>query len=42
MSGYSGDIVALNGVLEAGVDFIQKPFSVTDIVARLRGLLERG
>lgn len=41
MSGYTADIIATHGVLDAGVDFIQKPFSTRDLAAKLRGVLDR-
>jgi CheY-like chemotaxis protein len=35
MSGYPADIVASQGILDKGVSFIQKPFSVTDLTDKL-------
>ena len=32
-SGYTADVIAHHGVLDAGVAFIQKPFSVKDLAA---------
>ncbi len=40
MSGYTADVIAHQGVLDAGVQFIQKPFSRTDLAAKLRQALE--
>lgn len=40
MSGYTADIVAQHGVLEEGVHFIQKPFSVRDFSNAVRRALE--
>jgi PAS domain S-box-containing protein len=40
MSGYTGDIVARHGVLESGVHFIQKPFVLADIAAKVRTVLD--
>ncbi|MBF0501048.1 MAG: response regulator, partial [Candidatus Riflebacteria bacterium] len=40
MSGYTADVIAHHGVLEAGVQFIQKPFSVTDLETKIRAVLE--
>jgi PAS domain S-box-containing protein len=40
MSGYTSDVIAHHGVLDAGVHFIQKPFSVTDLAAKVREVLD--
>jgi PAS domain S-box-containing protein len=40
MSGYTVDIVARNGVLEAGTHFIQKPFSTNDLALKVRETLD--
>jgi PAS domain S-box-containing protein len=40
MSGYSGDIVAHRGVLDAGVNFIQKPFSMQNLGVKVREVLD--
>ena len=42
MSGYTSDVIAKHGVLEEGVDFIQKPFSVTALVSAVRRVLDAG
>ncbi len=39
MSGYTADAIARQGVLDAGVNFIQKPFSIRDMAAKLREAL---
>jgi two-component system, cell cycle sensor histidine kinase and response regulator CckA len=39
MSGYSGDVIAHHGVLEEGVHFIQKPFSIRAFAAKVREAL---
>jgi signal transduction histidine kinase/DNA-binding response OmpR family regulator len=39
MSGYTADVIAHQGVLDAGVHFIQKPFSTKDLAAKLRQAL---
>ncbi len=36
MSGYTADVIAHHGVLEEGVHFIHKPFSLNDISGKLR------
>ena len=40
MSGYSADIIAHHGVLDEGVHFIQKPFSVPNLAAKVREVLD--
>lgn len=40
MSGYTADIVAHHGVLESGVQFIQKPFSGRALAAKVREVLD--
>jgi CheY-like chemotaxis protein len=40
MSGYTADVIAHHGVLNEGVAFIQKPFSIQDLGNRIRGVLE--
>jgi len=39
MSGYTADIIAHQGVLDDGVAFIQKPFSMADMAVKLREVL---
>jgi two-component system cell cycle sensor histidine kinase/response regulator CckA len=41
MSGYSDDAVEQRGALEADTDFIQKPFSVGGLAAKVREALDR-
>ena len=40
MSGYTADVIAHRGVLEEGVNFIQKPFSTKDLAAKVRAVLD--
>ncbi|MFO7570368.1 MAG: PAS domain S-box protein [Smithellaceae bacterium] len=40
MSGYNADIIVHHGVLEEGVQFIQKPFSMSDLARKIRELLQ--
>jgi len=40
-SGYTADVIARDGVLEEGVVFIQKPFSIKHLAAKVREALER-
>jgi CheY-like chemotaxis protein len=39
MSGYSADVIADRGILEEGVQFIQKPFKPTDLVVKVQNVL---
>jgi PAS domain S-box-containing protein len=40
MSGYTADVIAHHGVLEQGVHFIQKPFSIQDLAVKVREAIE--
>ena len=40
MSGYTADIIATRGVLEAGVAFVQKPFLTSDLGTKVRSMLD--
>lgn len=40
MSGYTADVIAHHGVLETGIHFIQKPFSIGDLARTIREALE--
>ncbi|MFP4348934.1 MAG: PAS domain S-box protein [Desulfococcaceae bacterium] len=40
MSGYTANVIAHHGVLDEGVHFIQKPFSLKGLGAKLREVLE--
>ncbi|MBF0211017.1 MAG: response regulator [Desulfamplus sp.] len=39
MSGYTPDVIARQGVLDAGVNFIQKPFSKQDLIDKVKSVL---
>ncbi|QXM08403.1 PAS domain S-box protein [Geomonas subterranea] len=41
MSGYTADIIAHHGVIDDGLFFIQKPFSLPVLAAKLREVLEQ-
>jgi two-component system cell cycle sensor histidine kinase/response regulator CckA len=36
MSGYTQDVIAHHGILDDGVYFIQKPFSIQALAAKVR------
>lgn len=40
MSGYTADVIARHGVLDEGVHFIQKPFSLPTMAAKVREALD--
>jgi PAS domain S-box-containing protein len=40
MSGYAADVIGRRGVLEEGIAFIQKPFSVQDLKTKIREVLD--
>jgi CheY-like chemotaxis protein len=40
MSGYTADIIAHHGVLDQGIHFLQKPFSVTTLAQKVREVLD--
>ncbi len=39
MSGYTSSVISAHGVLEDGVNFIQKPFTKKDLAAKIRNVL---
>jgi len=41
MSGYSAEMIAHQGFLAEGVAFLQKPFSMNDLAARIRATLDK-
>ena len=41
MSGYTANVIAHHGVLDEGVNFIQKPFTMKDFVAKIRAVLDQ-
>ena len=41
MSGYTANVIVHQGVLEEGIDFIQKPFSLQNLAAKVREVLDR-
>ena len=40
MSGYTADVIAHRGVLEPGVQFLRKPFSLTKLASKVRKALD--
>ena len=41
MSGYTDNVIAHRGVIDAGVSFLQKPFSVKALAEKVHGLLAK-
>lgn len=41
MSGYTTNVIVHHGVLDEGVNFIQKPFSVADLANKVREVLDK-
>jgi DNA-binding NtrC family response regulator len=42
MSGYTADVIANHGVLAEGVHYLQKPFSIQEMAAKVRQVLDGG
>ncbi|MFH2066565.1 MAG: transporter substrate-binding domain-containing protein [Pseudomonadota bacterium] len=40
MSGYTADVIVHRGVLDEGVNFLQKPFSIKELAAKIRSVLD--
>ncbi len=41
MSGYTADVIAHHGVLDEGIQFINKPFSIKALAAKVRDILNK-
>ncbi len=41
-SGYTANVIAHHGVLDEGVNFIEKPFSINDLSEKVRKVLNKG
>ncbi|TGU71361.1 response regulator [Geomonas terrae] len=42
MSGYTADVIAHRGVLDEGVNFVQKPYALRELGAKIRSVLDNG
>jgi DNA-binding NtrC family response regulator len=42
MSGYTANVIAHRGILDEDVNFLQKPFHMVDLAARMREALRKG
>ncbi|MDJ0783533.1 MAG: PAS domain S-box protein [Desulfosarcinaceae bacterium] len=40
MSGYTDNVIARHGVMEAGIDYLQKPFTIAALAAKVRQVLD--
>jgi DNA-binding response OmpR family regulator len=40
MSGYTADVITHNGMIDEGINLINKPFSIKHLAARLRSILD--
>ncbi|MGA2613939.1 MAG: PAS domain S-box protein [Spirochaetia bacterium] len=41
VSGYTANVISHHGILEAGLDFLQKPFSSKELLSKVREILDR-
>ena len=41
ISGYTGNAILQQGMLEPGIDFVQKPFDTRELLAKIREILTR-
>jgi CheY-like chemotaxis protein len=41
VSGYTDNVIAHHGILEKGIDFLQKPFTANELARALRRVLDR-
>ena len=42
MSGYTDNVIVHHGVLEKGLNFFQKPFTIDGLVRKVREVLDKG
>jgi DNA-binding response OmpR family regulator len=40
MSGYTKQVIARNGILEAGIEYMQKPFDADGLLTKVRSLFD--
>ncbi len=40
VSGYTADVIAHQGVLDEGLQFLQKPFTIPALAAKVRAVLD--
>ncbi len=40
-SGYTDDIIGRQGILDTGIELVEKPYTITDLTQRIRALLDR-
>ncbi len=41
LSGYTADVISHHGILDAGVDYLQKPFTSLEFLTKVREILDR-
>jgi hypothetical protein len=41
VSGYTSDAIVHQGQLDAGIDFLQKPFTADALTRKVRGVLDQ-
>ena len=41
MSGYTDNAILHHGILEPGINFVQKPFTVDGLVRKVRAVLDK-
>jgi response regulator RpfG family c-di-GMP phosphodiesterase len=41
MSGYTDNVILHHGILEKGIDFIQKPFTLESLARKVREVLDK-
>jgi len=40
-SGYTGDVIVHHGVLDKGIEFLSKPYSLEQLAKRVREVLDK-
>jgi DNA-binding response OmpR family regulator len=41
MSGYDNNVIAKRGIILQGIDYLQKPFSIGDLIGKVRSVLQQ-